>query len=69
MTLEKLYKPKEAADLMGVSKQTLAFWRHKKKGLPYAKIGGSIRYFESDINEFIQKNKPTEGELNEESDN
>lgn len=46
--------PQQAAEHIGVSVRTLANWRSSKLfKLPYAKIGGSIRYTKSDLDEWL----------------
>jgi excisionase family DNA binding protein len=40
---EPLVTPKEMADLVKVSEQTLAVWR-KRKLIPFVRIGNVIRY-------------------------
>lgn len=53
----KLLKRKEAAEFLGIAEQTLAVWSCKKKyDLPIIKIGRSVRYRLSDIEEFLERN-------------
>jgi excisionase family DNA binding protein len=40
---ERLVTPKEMADLIKVSQQTLAMWR-KRKLIPFVRVGNVIRY-------------------------
>ena len=44
---------KEAAQMMKRAIQTLRNDRHLRRGCPYLKIGKSVRYLLSDINEFL----------------
>lgn len=54
--MEKMLNPKEAAQLLGVSVQTLNVWRCTKRyDLPYTKIGRLIRYRESDLSRFVDQ--------------
>jgi len=50
---EKLLTTQEACDLLRCSKPTLHRW--KKAGIvPFIRIGGNIRYRESDLTELIE---------------
>ena len=50
---------KQAADYLKVSYRTLQNWRSAKVGPPYNRIGGLIRYRQSDLDEFVVTVKPT----------
>lgn len=53
----KLLKPEQVAEILGVSKQTLAVWRSTKRyPLPYTKSGRLIRYRHEDVMRFIESN-------------
>jgi predicted DNA-binding transcriptional regulator AlpA len=43
----------EAADRLGVAAATLRNWRQQKVGPNYRKFGRSIRYLDSDLDEYI----------------
>jgi len=46
----------EVADLLGVSRSTLAIWRSTERyGLPYVKAGRLVRYKEADVLRFIER--------------
>ncbi|SFF27751.1 helix-turn-helix domain-containing protein [Nitrosomonas sp. Nm166] len=46
---------KQAAEYLGVSKKTLDTWRLTKRHIiPYHKMGGMIRYSQSDLDIFLQ---------------
>ena len=48
----------EAADYLGISESTLANWACTKKyELAYARIGRSVRYKKSTLDDFIQNNE------------
>lgn len=50
----KLLSPDTVADLLGVSKQTLAVWRCERRyPLPYVKVGSRVRYRPSDVQQFM----------------
>ena len=52
---DKLLTPKQAAEYLGVKENTLAVWRSVKRyQLPFIKIGRSIRYRVSDLEQFIK---------------
>lgn len=53
--MQKLLTPTETAHLLGVSVDTLAVWRCKKRyNLPYVKVGRSVKYREADVQKFIE---------------
>jgi len=55
MTIPTLLKPRDVADLLGVTEQTLAVWRCENRyPLPYVKAGRLVRYLEVDVIEFIK---------------
>ena len=54
MAITKLLTQEEVADVLGISPGTLAQWRCEGKSiLKYIKIGGAVRYKESDLHEYI----------------
>lgn len=54
--LEGLLTAEQAAKLLQVEPQTLANDRSTKRiGIPFAKIGGAVRYRPADLLEFIEK--------------
>jgi len=60
--LEKLRKgefvtEEAAAEIIGLSVSTLRLNRFKKIGIPYYKMGRSVRYSIKDIHEFIKAHK------------
>ena len=53
----KLLTPREVADLLGLSVETLNVWRCTKRyRLPYIKTGRLVRYRADDVNAFIEQN-------------
>ena len=48
-----LFDAKEAAAYLRITTQTLANWRHVKRGPSYRKMGGKILYHEGDLRQFI----------------
>ena len=55
----KLLNENELSDLIDRGVQTLRNERFKGKGIPYVKIGRSVRYRVSDIKEYLKKNLVT----------
>ena len=53
--MEKLLKLSEVADILNVSKNTLRNWDNNGKLFAIRTVGGSRRYKESDIKDFINK--------------
>lgn len=50
-----LLTPRQAADILGVRTQTLALWRVTgKHGLPFIKVGASVRYRQSDLENWLR---------------
>ena len=56
----RLLTPQEVAARINVSKSTLYFWNHSKQHLRPLKIGGSLRYRQSDVDNFIEDGKVKE---------
>jgi excisionase family DNA binding protein len=55
MTFAKLLSPTEVAEILGLSVQTLAVWRHEQRyDLPYVKSGRLVRYDGRDVEAFIK---------------
>ena len=48
---------KEAAELLRLEPDTLKHWRFQKKGPTYYKLGGAIRYRESELLDFISSSR------------
>lgn len=54
METNKLWSPEQVADVLGVSKQTLAVWRCERRyPLPYIKVGSRVRYRPADVQQFV----------------
>lgn len=45
----------EAAELLGLSRKTLARWRWKGKGPVFRKIGRKVRYARNDLEDYIAR--------------
>ncbi|WP_071693986.1 helix-turn-helix domain-containing protein [Halomonas sp. QHL1] len=50
----KLLNTTEAANQLGLKKNTLEIWRWRGCGPAYKKIGNSVRYSESDLLDYIE---------------
>lgn len=49
---EVLVNENVVAKILGVSVQTLRNNRHNRKGIPYVKLGRSVRYFLKDVHDY-----------------
>lgn len=59
---EKLLNRKEAAEYLGVSFHTLAFWKCKKRfEIPTVKMGKLVKYRLSDLRRFVESRLITHG--------
>lgn len=56
-TTPKYLKESEVSEITGLSVFTLRNHRHLRKGIPYCKVGKSVRYLESDVLGFMEDNK------------
>lgn len=62
MVPEKLLKPEEVAELLGLSKQTLAAWRCAgRTSLRFLRVGRLIRYELAAVEQFIRENTVGQG--------
>lgn len=50
----KLLTAEEVADLTGLSPGTLAQWRSQRRGIPYLKIGRTVRYDVTDVESYLK---------------
>jgi len=56
----RLLTTNEAAQILGIKPQTLAYWRCVKRyDLPFIRVGRSCRYKRSDIDKFIESRTVT----------
>ena len=60
--MEKLLKPEEVADALGIELSTVYNWTYKgKRGhskIPYIKVGACLRFKQSDIEKWLSEPKP-----------
>ena len=45
---------REVAALLGLSVATLRAWRHRGKGPRFLRLGRSVRYLPSDVDDFVR---------------
>ncbi|BBX35747.1 hypothetical protein MMAG44476_11099 [Mycolicibacterium mageritense DSM 44476 = CIP 104973] len=55
--IPKLLTPKELADILGVSQETLAQNRYLGQGVPYIKVGKRVRYQLNDVIAYLEANR------------
>lgn len=55
----RLMTASDVADTLRVSEGTLRNWRSAKRGPRFAKFGGSVRYREEDVADWIEDNLAT----------
>jgi predicted site-specific integrase-resolvase len=64
MVTEPLLTPKETSRILGVTTDTLAVWRCRKRyALPFIKVGRKVMYRPADINRFLKRR--TSGDTDE----
>jgi excisionase family DNA binding protein len=58
--MEKLLKPEELADRLGVKLSTLYNWTYKgnRGKIPFIKVGACLRFRQSDIEKWLNEPKP-----------
>ena len=52
--LASLLSAENVASITGLSVETLAQWRSKKRGIPYLKIGRAVRYDPVDVQSYLE---------------
>jgi excisionase family DNA binding protein len=50
----ELLTPQQVSEITGLSVETLAQWRSQKRELPYLKIGRTVRYDPSDVQNYLE---------------
>jgi len=64
--MKELLTPKEVAELLQVSENTLAWWRWAKQELPFIKIKNRrVRYRRGDVEAWLSRNFQKVGEEGE----
>ena len=54
MNQTRLLTPQAVAELTGLPVGTLAQWRSQKRGIPYLKIGRTVRYDPADVQAYLE---------------
>jgi excisionase family DNA binding protein len=49
----KLLTASDVAASTGLSEETLAQWRSQRRGIPYLKVGRSVRYDAADVQAYL----------------
>ena len=57
MEKDRFVSDKEAAEMLGLNRQTLCNWRHLQRGPAYSKLGRSVRYRLADLIAFAEAGK------------
>ena len=58
--LEPLMSSKQLAAYLGVSVETLYYWRTCNKAPPAVRAGGALRWRESDVREWLNRDSESE---------
>jgi excisionase family DNA binding protein len=67
--LDRARNRKEAAEILGISPRTIADHRWRKRiGLRAVRVGGSLRFLETDLMKLLHSRRETVASLNPESD-
>jgi predicted DNA-binding transcriptional regulator AlpA len=56
-THNRLLRQCDVAEIIGMSEAWLEQCRFQGRGIPYIKLGRSVRYFEDDIQAWLEMNK------------
>lgn len=62
---------REVAERLGLSVATLRAWRHRGKGPRFLRLGRSVRYLPSDVDDFVRASAvdpPSDSSSDEDSD-
>jgi hypothetical protein len=57
MDLPDVARDTEVAEYIGATRGSLAQDRHRRRGIPYVRIGGRIRYLRSDVLAYLDENR------------
>ena len=59
--MRQLLTEREAAKFLGLQPTTLRHWRVQSRGPLYYRIGGAIRYHQTDLKDFLRNCRRGEG--------
>lgn len=57
----KLLSTARVAEMMGLSPSTLRYWRSQNEGPPSFQVGRSVKYYEDDIQAWLELRKEATG--------
>jgi hypothetical protein len=61
---DDLLNTRQAAKFLGLRPQTLSVWRcHARYGLRFFRLGGSVRYRRSDLQQFLERSSVMPGQI------
>ncbi len=60
LVVPEYLSPKHAAQLTGIPVKTLEAFRGVRKGPPYYRVGGRVRYKAADVRAWIEANGPVD---------
>jgi predicted DNA-binding transcriptional regulator AlpA len=63
---DRLMRPEEVAERLGVAKATLYSWRLRRQGPPSVKIEGALRYSETALGSWVEDRRTAEDVRNRE---
>jgi len=63
--LTELLTPEQVARLTGLSMDTLAQWRSQRRGIPYLKVGRTVRYDPADVQRYLEGCRVSVSDLKE----
>lgn len=55
--MDRLLTPEQVAIVLGIQPKTLARWRMRKIGVPFIRVGRTIRYNEKDVIDWMDTHK------------
>lgn len=55
--MESYVNEEELSSWIGIKASTLRFWRATKKGPPFYKIEGAVRYLKTEVEEWAQSRR------------
>lgn len=61
--MEQLLTPAQTSKILNVPVKTLERWRGERTNLPYVHVGRGVRYRESDIIAWVERNTIQPGEI------
>lgn len=53
---EEMLTVEQVSTYLKISPTTLAYWRTRRIGIPFVKVGSAVRYRRSDLEAWLEKN-------------